>query len=140
MAEAKTKPTKANVNAFLDSIDDERRRKDCKAVLKLMKDVTQAQPEMWGSSIVGFGRYRYNYDSGREGEWMMTGFAPRKGDLTLYIMAGFERIPELMKRLGKFKTGKSCLYVKKLEDVDMDVLRDIVSKSVEKMSANRIDK
>jgi Domain of unknown function (DU1801) len=140
MAEAKTKPTKANVNAFLDSIDDERRRKDCKAVLKLMKDVTQAQPEMWGSSIVGFGRYRYNYDSGREGEWMMTGFAPRKGDLTLYIMAGFERIPELMKRLGKFKTGKSCLYIKKLEDVDMDVLRDIVSKSVEKMSANRIDK
>ncbi len=95
-----------------------------------MKDVTGEEPTMWGSSIVGFGRYRYKYESGREGEWMITGFSPRKTDLTLYIMHGFERVADLMTRLGKHKTGKSCLYIKKLSDVDLGVLRKIVEKSV----------
>jgi hypothetical protein len=140
MAEAKTKPTKESVNSFLSKIADEVRRKDCKTILDLMTDTTQAKPEMWGSSIVGFGRYRYKYASGREGEWMITGFSPRKTDLTLYIMPGFESDPELMARLGKYKTGKSCMYIKKLADVDLKALRELVKRSVERMAAQRIDK
>ena len=107
-------------------------------MIDIMKDVTKEEPRMWGSSIVGFGRYRYKYESGREGEWMITGFSPRKSDLTLYIMGGFESFPDLMKRLGKHKTGKSCLYIKKLADVDLKVLRELVEKSVKKMANRRI--
>src|SRR4030095_6063790 len=114
MAELKTKPTKDSVSAFINQIADSERRKDCKVVLDLMSEITKAKPEMWGSSIVGFGRSRYQYASGREGEWMVTGFSPRKGDLTLYIMPGVDSFPDLMERLGKYKTGKSCLYIKKL--------------------------
>lgn len=95
---------------------------------------------MWGTSIVGFGRYHYKYESGREGESAITGFSPRKGDLTLYIVPGFEPFPALMKRLGKYKTGKSCLYIKKLADVDVDVLRELVSASVKKMANQRVQK
>ena len=138
MAELKTKETSASVSAFLAKIADETRRKDCLAVADIMRDVTKEEPKMWGSSIVGFGRYRYKYDSGREGEFMITGFSPRKGDLTLYIMPGFEPFPDLMKRLGKYKTGKSCLYIKKLADVDVGVLKELVSKSVKKMAPQRI--
>ncbi|MGH9879985.1 MAG: DUF1801 domain-containing protein, partial [Pyrinomonadaceae bacterium] len=98
MAELKTKPTKDSVKDFLSRVADEQRRKDCEVVLDLMSDVTQAKPEMWGSSIVGFGRYLYKYESGREGEWMVTGFSPRKSALTLYIMPGFEPFADLMKR------------------------------------------
>lgn len=93
---------------------------------------------MWGSSIVGFGRYHYKYESGREGEWMITGFSPRKGDLTLYIMGGFETFSDLMQGLGKYKTGKSCLYIKKLADVDADVLRKLITNSVKQMAPKRI--
>lgn len=139
MAELKTKPTKQSVSAFLKKIPDEKRRKDCEAISRMMAEVTKAKPEMWGPSIVGFGRYKYKYDSGREGEWMVTGFSPRKTDLTLYIMQGFASLPDLMDRLGKHKTGKSCLYIKKLEDVDVKVLRKIVEKSVQMMSKYRID-
>jgi len=138
VAELKTKETSASVSAFLAKIADETRRKDCLAVADIMRDVTKEEPKMWGSSIVGFGRYRYKYDSGREGEYMITGFSPRKGDLTLYIMPGFEPFPDLMKRLGKYKTGKSCLYIKKLADVDVRVLKELVSKSVKKMAPQRI--
>ncbi|HYJ88215.1 MAG TPA: DUF1801 domain-containing protein [Pyrinomonadaceae bacterium] len=138
MAELKTKPTDESVTAFLNKVSDEVRRDDCFAVLEIMKDVTGEEPKMWGPSIVGFGRYHYKYESGREGEWMITGFSPRKGDLTLYIMPGFEAFPDLMKRLGKFKTGKSCLYIKKLEDVDRGVLRQLVKQSVRKMAGTRI--
>jgi hypothetical protein len=105
-----------------------------------MVEVTKAEPEMWGNSIVGFGRYRYKYESGREGEGMITGFSPRKSDLTLYIMPGFEPFPDLMGRLGKYKTGKSCLYIKKLDDVDLNVLRELVDKSITMMADKRIDK
>ena len=138
MAELKTKPTEESVSAFLDKVPDKSRRDDCLAVIDIMKEVTKEEPRMWGSSIVGFGRYRYKYESGREGEWMITGFSPRKGDLTLYIMEGFESSPDLMKRLGKHKTGKSCLYIKKLADVDLKVLKELVEKSVKSMANKRI--
>ena len=140
MAELKTQPTKESVSGFLKKIEDKTRREDCFTVLKLMKDVTGEEPEMWGSSIVGFGRYRYQYQSGTKGEWMITGFSPRKNDLTLYIMHGFEPVSELMSRLGKHKTGKSCLYIKKLADIDLAVLRKIVEKSVKGMASQRIEK
>ncbi len=138
MAEPKTKPTAESVSAFLDRVEDKNRRDDCLAVIDIMKEVTKEEPTMWGSSIVGFGRYRYKYESGREAEWMITGFSPRKGDLTLYIMPGFESFPDLMKRLGKHKTGKSCLYIKKLADVDLKVLRELVEKSVKTMANKRV--
>ena len=140
MAEPKTKPTQESVSAFLDKVSDKSRRDDCLAVMDIMREVTKEEPAMWGPSIVGFGRYHYKYESGREGEWMITGFSPRKGDLTLYIMGGFESFPGLMKRLGKHKTGKSCLYIKKLADIDLKVLRDLVEKSVGKMASKRIRK
>jgi len=133
MAELKTKPTDGNVITFIDGVEDEQRRKDCHTILKLMRDVTEEEPKMWGGSIVGFGTYHYVYASGREGDWPLAGFSPRKQSLTLYIMAGFKRYDELMGKLGKHKTGKSCLYVSKLDDIDVDVLRELVQASVNYM-------
>jgi len=138
MAELKTKKTKASVAAFLDQISDEQRRKDCQRVLKIMKEATGEQPRMWGSSIVGFGAYKYRYASGHEGEWPIIGFSPRKNDLTLYIMPGFADHTELMAKLGKHKTGKSCLYIKKLDDVELPVLKKLITKSVDKMAEHRV--
>lgn len=139
MAEPKTKATQASVAIFLGKISDAKRREDCLAVVKLMKDATGANPVLWGSSIVGFGRYKYRYDSGREGEWPVVSFSPRKNALTLYIMPGFEKFKELMGRLGKHKARKSCLYLKRLEDVDRSVLRELIEKSVKAMSAKRVE-
>jgi hypothetical protein len=133
MAELKTKQTEASVSAFLDAVENEQRRADCRVVLDLMRAVTGEEPKLWGPSIVGFGSYHYKYASGREGDWFVTGFSPRKQDLTLYIMAGFDRYDELMAKLGKYKTGKSCLYLKRLSDVDLGVLRELVTASVEAM-------
>lgn len=133
MAELKTKRTQASVSAFLDAVENEQRRADCRTVLNLMRAVTGEEPKMWGPSMVGFGSYHYKYASGREGDWFVTGFSPRKQDLTLYIMAGFDRYDELMAKLGKYKTGKSCLYLKRLSDVDLGVLRELVTASVEAM-------
>lgn len=138
MAELKTKKTKASVAAFLDQISDEQRRKDCQRVLKIMKEATGEQPRMWGSSIVGFGAYKYRYASGHEGEWPIIGFSPRKNDLTLYIMPGFADYKELMAKLGKHKTGKSCLYIKKLDDVELPILKKLITKSVDKMAEHRV--
>lgn len=138
MAEPKTKETSASVPEFIDKIADPQRRKDCRAVADIMRDVTGEEPKMWGSSIVGFGSYHYKYASGREGDWMITGFSPRKGDLTLYIMGGFDSFSDLMKDLGKYKTGKSCLYIKKLADIDAAVLRKLVKKSVNLMASQRV--
>lgn len=140
MAELKTKPTKESVSGFIKKVSDKSRREDCLKVLEIMKDVTGEEPEMWGPSIVGFGRYRYKGKSGSEGEWMITGFSPRKNELTLYIMRGFEGISDLMARLGKHKTGKSCLYIKNLADVDLGVLKKIVQKSVKEMASKRVEK
>ena len=130
MAELKTQPTSRSVESFLKTITDKCRRADCFAVLKLMKGITKAQPRMWGPSIVGFGSYHYKYESGREGEWFQAGFSPRKDSLTLYIMSGFARHDALMKKLGKHKTGKSCLYIKRLADVDMKVLTELIEESI----------
>jgi hypothetical protein len=130
MAELKTKRTKQSVKAFVDGIDDVQTRKDCRAVMKLMKEVTGAKPEMWGDSMVGYGSYKYKYASGRGGEWFKTGFSPRKQNLTLYIMPGYQDYPDLMKKLGKHKKGKSCLYLKRLDDVDPKVLKQLLTRAV----------
>ncbi len=134
MAELKTKLNDASVQKFLNSISDEKKRKDCLTILELMKKITKSEPKMWGSSIVGFGTYHYKYESGREGDWFLTGFSPRKQNLTLYIMSGFNKYDELMKKLGKYKTGKSCLYINSLEDVDKKVLKDLITESFKYMS------
>jgi len=133
MAELKTKRNQGKVEAFLNSVADEKRRQDSFAVLELMEQVTGRKPEMWGDSIVGFGSYHYKYASGREGDWFLTGFSPRVQNLTLYIMAGFDEYDQLLSKLGRHSTGKSCLYIKKLEDVDQDVLKELVRRSVEHM-------
>ena len=136
MAELKTKRNKGDVDAFLNDVADEKKRLDSFRILELMKHVTGQKPEMWGNSIVGFGSYHYKYASGREDDWFITGFSPRKQSLTLYIMSGFDEYDKLLGELGKHSTGKSCLYIKKLEDVDMDVLKELVKQSVEHMAKN----
>jgi hypothetical protein len=133
MAELKTKPNKASIDKFLNSIKDEKKRNDAYKILELMKKITKEEPIMWGPSIVGFGKYHYKYESGREDDWFLTGFSPRKQNLTLYIMSGFKRYDELMKKLGKFKTGSSCLYINKLEDVDIKILKELITESVKYM-------
>jgi hypothetical protein len=130
MAENKIRQTDADVEAFLNAVPEERKRQDSFAILELMKEVTGEEPKMWGASIVGFGSYHYKYASGREGDMAITGFSPRKQNLTLYIMGGFDNYEDLRARLGKHKVGKSCLYVNKLDDVDQDVLREMVQRSV----------
>jgi hypothetical protein len=130
MAELKTRPTKESVAKFLKSIEDENRRKDCQAVSKLMEEVTGCKPVMWGPSIVGFGSYHYKYGSGQEADWPMTGFSPRKQNLTVYIMGGFTKHPELMEKLGKHTKSKGCLYVKRLEDIHLPTLKKLVRESV----------
>ena len=130
MAELKTKPNEQSVEAFLNSVEDEKKRQDCFTILEIMKQITKAEPQMWGTSMVGFGTYHYKYESGREGDWFVAGFSPRKQNLTLYIMAGFSRYDELLSKLGKFKTGKSCLYINKIEDVDLKTLKELIKQSV----------
>lgn len=128
MAKAKLKTTQneASPEAFIASIEHEQRRKDAEALLKLFNQVTALKPKMWGSSIIGYGRYHYQYASGREGEFLMTGFSPRKASSTIYIMPGYQDLSEPLGRLGKHKTGKSCLYINKLSDVDIGVLEEII--------------
>ena len=133
MVELKTKASNASVSAFLQSVDGEQKRRDARDILALMKEVTGKRPKMWGTSIVGFGSYHYKYQSGREGDWLVTGFSPRKQNLAVYIMLGFSRYSSLMNRLGKYKTGKSCLYLRRLGDVDQKVLRQLVTRSVADM-------
>jgi hypothetical protein len=136
MAENKTKPTTASVTAFIKAIDDPQKRADARKVAAMMRRATGKRPRMWGSSIVGYGNYHYRYASGREGDFMLTGYSPRKQALTVYVLAGFSRFGPLMKKLGKYKTGKSCLYIKRLADVDEDVLEQLIKESVEYMRNN----
>ncbi|MDE2854564.1 MAG: DUF1801 domain-containing protein [Chloroflexota bacterium] len=139
MAENKTQRNDGDVMAYLESVENKRRREDSLVVLKMMEEATGEPAEMWGTSIVGFGSYHYRYASGREGDFMLTGFAPRKQALTLYIMGGHERYEALMAKLGKHRTGSSCLYINKLADVDLDVLRELIAASVDYMrNANHI--
>lgn len=135
MAESKTKENDQSVDAFLATVEDPRKREDCYTLVKLMQGVTGEQPRMWGDNIVGFDHYRYKYATGRTGEWPIVAFSPRKQNLTLYIMAGFELYDELLSRLGKHTTGKACLYVKRLSDLDMEVLETLVEASVAHMRA-----
>jgi hypothetical protein len=133
MAELKTKPTAESVKDFLNQIPDPERRQDCLAVAKLMEEITGDKPKMWGPSIVGFGTYHYKYASGREGDWPVTGFSPRKKDLTLYIMPGFDKHDELMKQLGKHSVGKSCLYIKRLSDIHIPTLKKVIKAAVKQL-------
>lgn len=128
MAELKTKATSLSVKDYLDGIEDETRRKDCKALAALMKRVTQCTPKMWGASMVGFDRYHYKYDSGHEGDMFVVGFSSRKGDISVYLTAGFD--DDLLAALGKHKVGKSCLYIKSLKNIELAVLEQLVVRSV----------
>jgi len=133
VAENKTKQTSASVTAFLSAIEDPRRRADARKVAAMMRKATGKRARMWGSSMIGFGSYHYKYASGREGEWSLVGLSPRKQNLVVYIMPGFSEFPALMKKLGKYKTGKSCLYLNKLDDVDERVLQKLIEQSVKVM-------
>lgn len=136
MAENKTRPTRASVTDFINSVEDPDKRADVRKVAAMMRRATGKRAKMWGSSMVGYGTYHYRYESGREGDYMMTGFSPRKQALTVYIMPGFEHFAGLMKKLGKYRTGRSCLYIKRLSDVDEDVLEELINESVTYMRKN----
>lgn len=133
MAELKTKENSARVSDFLKSIGDPQKRADCRVIAKMMRDATGKRAKMWGDAIVGFDKYDYTYESGRSGSWMITGFSPRAQSISVYIMPGFGQFAALMKKLGKHKTGKSCLYIKRLADVDEAVLAQLISESVSEM-------
>lgn len=130
MAQNKTVAGDASVGDFIDMIEDRQKRDDCRQMLELMREITGHEPRMWGSSIVGFGRYHYRYESGREGSFFLTGFSPRKSAFTVYVMPGFERFKRQLDALGPHKTGKSCLYLKNLGAVDQGVLEEIIRDSV----------
>jgi hypothetical protein len=130
MAELKTKPTDLSVRAYLDAIDDETRRKDCRSLAALMKRVTRRKPVMWGTSIVGFGSYHYKYASGHEGDMCVVGFSSRKGNISIYLLSGFAGKENLLAELGKHKKGKGCLYVRRLADVRLPVLQELISRAV----------
>lgn len=135
MADLKTQPTSSSPAAYIKTIEDYKQRSDCVALMGIMKEITGKQPKMWGTSIVGFGKYHYKYKSGRKGDWFITGFAPRRRNLTIYIMPGFSKYSGIMNKLGKYKLGVSCLYIKSLGDVDQDLLRELIKKSVDDMRA-----
>jgi hypothetical protein len=135
VSDIKTQKTGASVEDFLNAVENERRRSDGFRVLEIMRQLSGEEPAMWGPSIVGFGSYTYKYASGRSGDWPVVGFSPRKRNLTLYIMDGFEGYEELLARLGKHKTGKACLYINKLADVDEEVLRELIVQSIAHVKA-----
>ena len=136
MAEAKTKPTKESVTGFLNKIPDAGRREDCFAIAKMMEEITGEKPQMWGPSIVGFGSFHYKYASGNEGDWPVIAFSPRKQDLTLYLsLTGYEKFGALMDELGKHKTGKSCLYIKRLSDIHVPTLKKLIKASIKDLRA-----
>lgn len=135
MAQPKTQPTDQSVDAYLSALDNPKKETDARHILAMMEEATGAPPCMWGSGIIGFGSYTYRYASGRTGDWFLAGFAPRKSNITLYILPGFSTYGALLEQLGKHKTGKSCLYIRKLADVDEDVLRALIRDSVADMRA-----
>lgn len=130
MADLKTKISQASVDDFLDGIKNDQKRSDCKEIARMIEKAIGCKPKMWGPSIVGYGEYHFKYESGREGDWMRVGFAPRAQNISLYIMDGFGKYDELMSQLGKHKTGKSCLYIKRLSDIDRDILRQLIEGSL----------
>jgi hypothetical protein len=138
VAELKTKPGTRDVSDFLKTVKDEQRRKDCLTIVQMMRKSTGSEPVMWGSSIVGFGQYHYVYDSGREGDWFVAGFSPRKENLTVYLMGGLARNNGLLDRLGKFKAGKGCLYIRSLNDIHLPTLQKVIQVSVRKLKAKAL--
>lgn len=136
--EAKTQPTKESLKSYLSRIDDDARRKDCETVAAIMEKETGEKPVLWGTGIVGFGKYTYKYASGQSGDWPIIAFASRKADITLYVMMGLDSVQELLKKLGKHKSSKACLYIKRLSDVDMPTLKAIVKESVKGMEPQRV--
>ena len=137
-AENKTKPTEVDPKDFVAAVESDKKRADAEVLLDFFERVTGLKPKMWGPSLIGYGRYHYKYESGREGDMLMTGFSPRKANLVMYIMPGYrsDQMQEKLSRLGKHKLGKSCLYINKLADVDMDVLEEIVRDGVDYMREN----
>lgn len=135
MSGNKTVETEASVENFINSVDSEQKRRDSWDLIAMMQEITGCQPKMWGTSLVGFGSYHYKYDSGREGDTLVTGFSPRKTAMTLYVMPGFEEFEEHLAKLGPYKTGKSCLYLKNLAVVDREVLKEIISTSIDIMKS-----
>lgn len=133
MSENKTKPTDVDINEFLNKIENPAQTEDTLKIIKMMKEITGEEPKLWGDSIIGFGEYRYKYASGREGDWFLTGVSPRKNNTTLYLSYGFENHSDLMGELGKYKTGKACLYIKKLEDINEAALKKLISRSAEEV-------
>jgi hypothetical protein len=133
MSELKTKPSRRSVREILQAVEDPQRRRDCKAVSAMMRRATAKRATLWGENIVGFGRYHYRHANGQPASWFVTGFSPRKRELTIYIMPGFSKYGALLKRLGKHRTGKSCLYLKRLADVDGNVLAELIERSVRDM-------
>jgi hypothetical protein len=130
MAELKTQKSDASVDDFLNTTADETKRRDAFVILEMMRQISGSEPKMWGPSIVGFGDRHYRYASGREGDWFVVGFSPRKENLTLYLTFGGLEDIDLVKKLGKYKTGKGCLYIKRLQDVNLDVLKELISLTV----------
>ncbi len=139
MAELKTKPNDQNVETFIDSVEPEWKRDDARELLTFFEKITGEKPVMWGDSLIGYGKYHYKYKSGREGDWFTAGFSPRKANMTIYVMAGFEGQEELLEQLGKYKKSVGCLYVKKLADIDMNVLEQMTKKSIETLKRRYAD-
>ncbi len=136
MAENKNQPTTHSVKAFIDAVENDKRRTDAYTLFELFNRIMPEPAVLWGESLIGYGRYHYKYDSGREGDFFLTGFAPRKQNLSVYIIAGFEPFAALLAKLGKYKTGASCLYINKLEDIDLNILEQLIKESVALMRKN----
>jgi len=134
MKQNKTRATQKSPIDFIQAIEDPQKRADCEKIHKMMSEITGAEGKMWGESIIGYGDYHYKYASGREGDWFITGFSPRKSTITLYLSYGFEENEDIMSGLGKYKTGKACLYLKKLDDVNEASLKKLIKKTVDKVS------
>jgi hypothetical protein len=132
MPENKTQKTNRSVDEFLNGISDESRRSDCRTLITMMRESTGSDPKLWGDTIIGFGDVQYKYESGREGDWFRIGFALRRQNITIYLSYGFEQDAQLMSKLGKYKTGKACLYINKLSDIDINILKTLISKSLSK--------
>ena len=139
MSGLKTQPNNLSVDDFIDAVESEQKRDDSRLLIKIMQEITGEEPVMWGASIVGFGNYHYKYDSGREGDWMLAGFSPRKQNMTVYMMGGFENQDVLLAKIGKVKSSVGCLYVKKLADIDLEVLKEMITLSVETVKKRYAD-
>ena len=138
MAEIKTKATTVSVKKFIESVEDEQKREDSFVLVDMMKKITKEEPKMWGPSIIGFGKYEYRYESGHGGEMCVVGFSPRKAAITIYILMGFDKTPELLKKLGKHKVSKACLYIKRLSDIDLKILEELVKMSVKEIKSYKV--